>query len=132
MFPLLRSAPVIGHCTVSHPCLPQAPRPKAKSLKSEHASHEPLELLASDRQSQAGHMLLNLSQDVEQLLKDVVEAFGNRRAPSSLFDLLFSTQTHEQLSFIYNDEMHVVSAHVPSAADLAKWDSGECQTDSRS
>ncbi|XP_048048448.1 RANBP2-like and GRIP domain-containing protein 5/6 isoform X4 [Megalobrama amblycephala] len=102
----------------------QAPRPKAKSLKSEHASHEPLELLASDRQSQAGHMLLNLSGDVEQLLKDVVEAFGNRRAPSSLFDLLFSTQTHEQLSFIYNDEMHVVSAHVPSAADLAKWDSG--------
>ncbi|ROK36396.1 E3 SUMO-protein ligase RanBP2, partial [Anabarilius grahami] len=101
----------------------QAPRPKAKSLKSEHASHEPLELLASDRQSQAGHMLLNLSQDVEQLLKDVVGAFGNRRAPSSLFDLLFSTQTHEQLSFIYNDEMHVVSAHVPSAADLAKWDS---------
>lgn len=77
-------------------------------------------------------MLLNLSGDVEQLLKDVVEAFGNRRAPSSLFDLLFSTQTHEQLSFIYNDEMHVVSAHVPSAADLAKWDSGECQTDSRS
>lgn len=77
-------------------------------------------------------MLLNLSQDVEQLLKDVVEAFGNRRAPSSLFDMLFGTQTHEQLSFIYNDEMHVVGAHAPSAADLAKWDSGECQTDSRS
>lgn len=77
-------------------------------------------------------MLLNLSQDVEQLVKDVVEAFGNRRAPSSLFDLLFGTQKPEQLSFICNDEMHVVSTHVPSAADLAKWDSGEYQTDSRS
>lgn len=70
-------------------------------------------------------MLLNLSRDVEQLLKDVVEAFGNRRGPSSLFDMLFSTQSPEQLSFICNDEMRVVSAHTPSAADLAKWDSGE-------
>ncbi|XP_016339599.1 RANBP2-like and GRIP domain-containing protein 5/6, partial [Sinocyclocheilus anshuiensis] len=33
----------------------QAPRPKARSFKSEQASHEPLELLACDRQSQAGH-----------------------------------------------------------------------------
>ncbi|XP_067299077.1 E3 SUMO-protein ligase RanBP2 isoform X2 [Pseudorasbora parva] len=102
----------------------QAPRPKAKSLKSEHAFHEPLELLASDRQSQAGHMLLNLSQDVEQLLKDVVEAFGNRIGPSHLFDALFGTQKHEQHSFICNDEMHIVNTHPPRAADLEKWDSG--------
>ncbi|KAK7153524.1 hypothetical protein R3I94_007032 [Phoxinus phoxinus] len=102
----------------------QAPRPKAKSLKSEQASHEPLELLASDRQSQAGHMLLNLSRDVEQLLKEVVEAFGDRNGPSLLFDMLFGSQAHDQLSFIYNDEMHMVSAHTPSTDDLAKWDSG--------
>ncbi|XP_077094420.1 E3 SUMO-protein ligase RanBP2-like isoform X3 [Siphateles boraxobius] len=102
----------------------QAPRPKTKSLKSEQASHEPLELLASDRQSQAGHMLLNLSQDVEQLLKEVVEAFGNRNGPSLLFDALFGSQAHSQLSFICNDEMHMVSARAPSADDLAKWDSG--------
>ncbi|XP_067299080.1 E3 SUMO-protein ligase RanBP2-like isoform X2 [Pseudorasbora parva] len=102
----------------------QAPRPKANSLKSEHAFHEPLELLASDRQSQAGHMLLNLSQDVEQLLKDVEEAFGNRIGPSHLFDALFGTQKHEQHSFICNDEMHIVNTHPPRAADLEKWDSG--------
>ncbi|XDV31404.1 hypothetical protein PO909_034098, partial [Leuciscus waleckii] len=102
----------------------QAPRPKVKSLKSEHASHEPLELLASDRQSQAGHMLLNLSRDVEQLLKDVVEAFGNRNGPSVLFDVLFGSQANDPLSFICNDEMHMVSPHAPSTDDLAKWDSG--------
>ncbi|XDV31391.1 hypothetical protein PO909_034090, partial [Leuciscus waleckii] len=102
----------------------QAPRPKAKSLKSEQASHEPLELLASDRQSQAGHMLLNLSRDVEQLLKEVVEDFGNRNGPSLLFNMLYGSQAHDQLSFIYNDEIHMVSAHTPSTDDLAKWDSG--------
>ncbi|XP_016400029.1 E3 SUMO-protein ligase RanBP2-like [Sinocyclocheilus rhinocerous] len=102
----------------------QAPRPKARSFKSEQASHEPLELLACDRQSQAGHMLLNLSRDVEQLLKDVVEAFGNRSGTGRLFDQLFSAQTQEQLSFICNDDIHVLSVHVPKAVDLAKCDSG--------
>ncbi|XP_016098452.1 LOW QUALITY PROTEIN: E3 SUMO-protein ligase RanBP2-like [Sinocyclocheilus grahami] len=103
----------------------QAPRPKARSFKSEQASHEPLELLACDRQSQAGHMLLNLSRDVEQLLKDVVEAFGNRSGTGRLFSAqLFSAQTQEQLSFICNDDIHVLSVHVPKAVDLAKCDSG--------
>ncbi|KAF4109509.1 hypothetical protein G5714_010582 [Onychostoma macrolepis] len=102
----------------------QAPRPKAKSFKSEQASHEPLELLACDRQSQAGHMLLNLSRDVEQLLKDVVEVFGNQSGPGCLFDQLFGAQTQERLSFICNDDIHILSVHAPKAADLAKWDSG--------
>uniref|UniRef100_A0A8C2FAD6 Uncharacterized protein n=1 Tax=Cyprinus carpio TaxID=7962 RepID=A0A8C2FAD6_CYPCA len=102
----------------------QAPRPKARSFKSEQASHEPLKLLACDRQSQAGHMLLNLSWDVEQLLKDVVEVFGNRSGPGRLFDQLFDAQTQEQLSFICNDDIHVLSVPAPKAADLAKWDSG--------
>uniref|UniRef100_A0A9J7XRW5 E3 SUMO-protein ligase RanBP2 n=1 Tax=Cyprinus carpio carpio TaxID=630221 RepID=A0A9J7XRW5_CYPCA len=102
----------------------QAPRPKARSFKSEQASHEPLELLACDRQSQAGHMLLNLSWDVEQLLKDVVEVFGNRNGPGRLFEQLFDAQTQEQRSFICNDDIHVLSVHPPKAADLAKWDSG--------
>lgn len=73
-------------------------------------------------------MLLNLSRDVQQLLKEVVEAFGNRNGPSLLFKVLFASQAHDQLSFIYNDEMHMVSAHAPSTDDLAKWDSGECHT----
>lgn len=71
-------------------------------------------------------MLLNLSRDVEQLLKEVVEAFGNRNGPSLLFDMLFDSKEHDQLSFICNDEMHMVSAHAPRAKHLAKWDSGEC------
>ncbi|KAG1949940.1 E3 SUMO-protein ligase RanBP2 [Pimephales promelas] len=102
----------------------QAPRPKVKRLNGEKLSYEPLELLASDRQSQAGHMLLNLSRDVEQLLKEVVEAFGNRNGPSLLFDMLFGSKEHDQLSFICNDKMHMVSAHAPRAKHLAKWDSG--------
>ncbi|RXN21720.1 E3 SUMO- ligase 2-like isoform X2 [Labeo rohita] len=102
----------------------QSPRPKAKSFKGEQVSHEPLELLACDRQSQAGHMLLNLSRDVEQLLKDVVEAFGNRSSPGHLFDELFGAQKQRQLSFICNDDIHILSAQVPKAMDLAKWDSG--------
>ncbi|XP_016369046.1 RANBP2-like and GRIP domain-containing protein 5/6 [Sinocyclocheilus rhinocerous] len=96
--------------------------------RSEQASHEPLELLACDRQSQAGHMLLNLSRDVEQLLKDVVEAFGNRSGTGRLFDQLFGAQTQEQNSFICNDDIHVLSVHVPKAVDLAKCDGGESQT----
>ncbi|XP_051565733.1 RANBP2-like and GRIP domain-containing protein 5/6 isoform X1 [Myxocyprinus asiaticus] len=102
----------------------QTPRPKTKSLKGEHASHQLLELLACDRQSQAGHMLLNLRQDNPQLLKEVLEMFGNRSGLSSLFELLFSTQAHDNLSFIWNDEIHNISAHAPDIAELAKWDNG--------
>ncbi|KAL0185345.1 hypothetical protein M9458_021042, partial [Cirrhinus mrigala] len=108
--------------TCSDPCDPprySAPRPKAKSFKGEQVSHEPLELLACDRQSQAGHMLLNLSRDVEQLMKDVVEAFGNRSSPGHLFDELFGAQMQTQLSFICNDVIHLLSAQVPKAMDLA-------------
>ncbi|XP_052004955.1 E3 SUMO-protein ligase RanBP2 isoform X2 [Xyrauchen texanus] len=102
----------------------QTPRPKSKSLKSEHASHQLLELLACDRQSQAGHMLLNLRHDNPQLLKEVLEMFGNRSGLSILFELLFSTQEHDNLSFIWNDEIHNISAHAPDIAELAKWDNG--------
>ncbi|KAK2905528.1 hypothetical protein Q8A67_007327 [Cirrhinus molitorella] len=102
----------------------QSPKPKAKSFKGEQVSHEPLELLACDRQSQAGHMLLNLSRDVEQQLKDVVEVFGNRSGPSRLFDELFDSQMQKQLSFICNNDIHILSEHPPKATDLAKWDSG--------
>ncbi|XP_073702010.1 RANBP2-like and GRIP domain-containing protein 8 [Garra rufa] len=102
----------------------QAPRPRAKSFKGEQVSHEPLELLACDRQSQAGHMLLNLSRDVEQLLKDVVKAFGNQSSLGPLFYELFGVQTQKQPSFICNDDIHILSVHPPKPMDLAKWDSG--------
>lgn len=49
----------------------QVPRPKSKISKREQAVPQLLELLANDRQSQAGHMLNNLSTDSTALIKDV-------------------------------------------------------------
>uniref|UniRef100_A0A3B4YQX1 E3 SUMO-protein ligase RanBP2 n=1 Tax=Seriola lalandi dorsalis TaxID=1841481 RepID=A0A3B4YQX1_SERLL len=56
----------------------QVPRPKPKVTKRDQSAPPLLELLANDRQSQAGHMLLNLSTDSSTLIREVVEAFGNR------------------------------------------------------
>lgn len=103
----------------------QVPRPKPKSSKGEQAAQHPLDLLACDRQSQAGHMLLNLSQDVEQFVKDVVEAFGNRSGQGSLFDLLFGPEAPAGLSFIGNDDIRSISAQAPEVADLVKADNGD-------
>ncbi|KTG03727.1 hypothetical protein cypCar_00030871 [Cyprinus carpio] len=75
-------------------------------------------------QSQAVTVLLNLSWDVEQLLKDVVEVFGNRNGPGRLFEAAVRRTDAGQRSFICNDDIHVLSVHPPKAADLAKWDSG--------
>ncbi|XP_062390632.1 ranBP2-like and GRIP domain-containing protein 3 isoform X2 [Sardina pilchardus] len=102
----------------------QVPRPKIKSSKGDHPPQHPLELLACDRQSQAGHMLLNLSQDVDQLVKDVVEAFGNRSGQGTLFDMLFGADAPASLSFIGNDDIRSISAQAPEIADLIKADNG--------
>ncbi|KAL2081705.1 hypothetical protein ACEWY4_023558 [Coilia grayii] len=105
----------------------QVPRPKTKSSKGDPPSHQPLELLACDRQSQAGHMLLNLSQDVDQFVKEVVEAFGNRSGQDTLFDMLFGAEAPIGLSFIGNDDIHSISAQAPETADLVKADNGAIQ-----
>ncbi|KAA0716189.1 E3 SUMO-protein ligase [Triplophysa tibetana] len=102
----------------------QAPRPKAKAFKGDLQSHHPLELLACDRQSQAGHMLLNLSSDADQLVNDVVEAFRNKSGQNHLMDKLFGIQTQEHLSFISNDDISSIIARVPDVTDLIKWDNG--------
>lgn len=52
-------------------CFIQVPRPKAKITKKEQAAPQLLEVLANDRQSQAGHMLNNLSTDSTALIRDV-------------------------------------------------------------
>uniref|UniRef100_A0A4W5L626 E3 SUMO-protein ligase RanBP2 n=1 Tax=Hucho hucho TaxID=62062 RepID=A0A4W5L626_9TELE len=67
----------------------QVPGPKSKAIKGDQSSPQHLELLASDRQSQAGHMLLNLNPDTHTFVREVVEAFGNRSGQGSLFELLF-------------------------------------------
>ncbi|XP_073711008.1 E3 SUMO-protein ligase RanBP2 isoform X2 [Misgurnus anguillicaudatus] len=102
----------------------QAPRPKTKDFIGDHVTHHPLELLASDRQSQAGHMLLNLSQDAAHLVNEVVETFGNKSGQNDLLEKLFGSLAQERLSFISNDDIHNISTQVPDITDLEKWDNG--------
>ncbi|KAM9347457.1 E3 SUMO-protein ligase RanBP2 [Symphorus nematophorus] len=102
----------------------QVPRPKAKVTKRDQTAPQLLELLANDRQSQAGHMLLNLSTDSTTLIREVVEAFGNRSGQDSLFELLFGPQASTGSSFIANDDIRSINTTAPELAQLAKWDAG--------
>ncbi|PWA31280.1 hypothetical protein CCH79_00002878, partial [Gambusia affinis] len=102
----------------------QAPRPKTNVTKRDQAAPQLLELLASDRQSQAGHMLFNLSADTFTLIREVVEAFGNRSGQESLFELLWGPQASSASSFIANDDIHSLSSLGPELSKLVKWDSG--------
>lgn len=69
-------------------------------------------------------MLLNLSSDAGQLVKDVVEAFRNKSGQNDLMDKLFGSQTQEHLSFISNDDISSINARAPDVTDLTKWDNG--------
>ncbi|XP_028290969.1 ranBP2-like and GRIP domain-containing protein 3 isoform X2 [Gouania willdenowi] len=102
----------------------QVPRPKAKVTKRDQSAPQLLELLANDRQSQAGHMLLNLSIDSTTLIREVVEAFGNRSAQDSLFELLFPSQVSSGTSFIANDDIRSLNSTGPELSHLAKCDNG--------
>ncbi|GAA6096642.1 E3 SUMO-protein ligase RanBP2 isoform X1 [Tachysurus ichikawai] len=102
----------------------QVPRPKIKPEKGERTSLKPLDALACYRQSQAGHMLLNLNQDVEPFLKEVVEVFGNRSGQATLFETLFSTQDLVDLSYIGNDTISNISTKSPDIQELSNWDCG--------
>uniref|UniRef100_A0A4W6FHP3 RAN binding protein 2 n=1 Tax=Lates calcarifer TaxID=8187 RepID=A0A4W6FHP3_LATCA len=102
----------------------QVPRPKPKVTKRDQSAPQPLELLANDRQSQAGHMLLNLSTDSSTLIREVVEAFGNRSGQDSLFELLFGPQASTGSSFIASDDIRSLNTTAPELSQLAKWDTG--------
>ncbi|XP_066542548.1 E3 SUMO-protein ligase RanBP2 isoform X1 [Hoplias malabaricus] len=102
----------------------QAPRPKAKPEKGDQRSPKSLESLASYRQSQAGHILLNLNKETEHLIKEVVEVFGNQSGQEGLLEMFFSTQCPSNLSFIGNDSISGISTHPPDIQELVKWDSG--------
>ncbi|XP_010878482.3 E3 SUMO-protein ligase RanBP2 [Esox lucius] len=103
----------------------QVPRPKTKVCKGEQS--QPLELLASDRQSQAGHMLLNLNPNTHAFVREVVEAFGNRSGQGSLFEVLFGPQAPAGTSFIGNDDIRSINTQAPEISDLIKWDNGSIQ-----
>uniref|UniRef100_A0A8C5APR3 RanBD1 domain-containing protein n=1 Tax=Gadus morhua TaxID=8049 RepID=A0A8C5APR3_GADMO len=102
----------------------QVPRPKLKLTKGDQLAPKLLELMANDRQSQAGHMLLNLSSDPQTFITEVVEAFGNRIGQSSLFELLFGEQSSTSASFMANDDFASINTQVPEFSQLAKWDNG--------
>ncbi|XP_035250343.1 E3 SUMO-protein ligase RanBP2 isoform X2 [Anguilla anguilla] len=102
----------------------QVPKPKSRPSKGAQATQQLVESLACDRQSQAGHMLLNLSQEDDGFVKQVVEAFGNRSGQGSLFEMLFGAQAPAGPSFIGNDDIRSMGTDMPGIGDLAKWDSG--------
>ncbi|KAM3862244.1 E3 SUMO-protein ligase RanBP2 [Diretmus argenteus] len=102
----------------------QVPRPKAKVTKGDQSAPHLLELLANDRQSQAGHMLLNLSSDSHTFIREVLEAFGNRSGQSALFELLFGPQASTGSSFIANDDIRSLNTQAPELSHLVKWDCG--------
>uniref|UniRef100_A0AAQ6AB98 RAN binding protein 2 n=1 Tax=Amphiprion ocellaris TaxID=80972 RepID=A0AAQ6AB98_AMPOC len=102
----------------------QVPRPKPKVTKRDQSAPYLLELLANDRQSQSGHMLFNLSTDSSALIREVVEAFGNRSGQDSLFELLWGPQASAGSSFIANDDIHSITSMAPELSQLAKWDTG--------
>uniref|UniRef100_A0A4W4H9Q6 RanBD1 domain-containing protein n=1 Tax=Electrophorus electricus TaxID=8005 RepID=A0A4W4H9Q6_ELEEL len=81
------------------------------------------EAIACYRQSQAGHMLVNLNQDTVHFVKEVVEVFGNRSGQDSLFEMLFNMQTSGH-SFIENDDISGIRTQAPDMKELAKSDSG--------
>uniref|UniRef100_A0A673XYA7 E3 SUMO-protein ligase RanBP2 n=1 Tax=Salmo trutta TaxID=8032 RepID=A0A673XYA7_SALTR len=96
----------------------QVPRPRSKVSKGDQSPPQPLELLASDRKSQAGHMLLNLKPETHTFVREVVEAFGNRSGQGALFELLFGPLAPAGTSFIGNDDIHLLTFLSPGSIQL--------------
>uniref|UniRef100_A0AAY4DZA1 Uncharacterized protein n=1 Tax=Denticeps clupeoides TaxID=299321 RepID=A0AAY4DZA1_9TELE len=116
---------VVDLATLCYLLAYQVPRPKTKITKGDQFSSQLLELLAFDRLSQSGHMLLNMNQaDINHFVKDVVEAFGNRSGQEALFETLFGARAPDNLSFIGTDDIRGVTVRVPDINDLLKWDNG--------
>uniref|UniRef100_A0A669CD74 E3 SUMO-protein ligase RanBP2 n=1 Tax=Oreochromis niloticus TaxID=8128 RepID=A0A669CD74_ORENI len=73
----------------------QVPRPKPKVTKRDQTAPQLLELLANDRQSQAGHMLFNLSTDSSALIREY-----NNFAAFSLGSILLHSGQLQHLSWL--------------------------------
>ncbi|XP_024408127.2 E3 SUMO-protein ligase RanBP2 isoform X1 [Desmodus rotundus] len=101
----------------------QVPRPKIKLIKGESGQNL-LETMAYDRLSQSGHMLLNLSRDKQDFLKEVVESFANKSGQSALYEALFSSLSPEGSSFLCNDDIGNIDVQAPEPDDLARYDVG--------
>ncbi|XP_026563146.1 ranBP2-like and GRIP domain-containing protein 4 isoform X1 [Pseudonaja textilis] len=102
----------------------QVPRPKSKLIKGDHAEQEKLEMLACDRQSQSGFMLLNLSYGKQDFLTEVVESFANESGHSALFYALFGDVSSKENSFLGTDDIKNVGIQAPECIELARYDTG--------
>lgn len=71
-------------------------------------------------------MLLNLSRDKQDFLKEVVESFANKSGQSALYDALFSSQSPKARSFLGNDDFGCIDVQAPEPDDLARYDVGKC------
>ncbi|KAM6179533.1 ranBP2-like and GRIP domain-containing protein 4 [Erethizon dorsatum] len=100
----------------------QVPRPKIKLIKGE-AGQNLLEVMAHDRLSQSGHMLLNLSRGKPNLIKEIVESFANKCGQAALYDALFSKSPKEN-SFLVSDDIGYIDVRAPGPDELARYDIG--------
>uniref|UniRef100_A0A671EB92 RanBD1 domain-containing protein n=1 Tax=Rhinolophus ferrumequinum TaxID=59479 RepID=A0A671EB92_RHIFE len=101
----------------------KVPRPKIKLMKGEGGQNL-LDSMAYDRLSQSGHMLLNLSREKQDFLKEVVESFANKSGQSALYDALFSSQSPKDNSFLGSDDIGNIDVQVPELGDLARYGIG--------
>ncbi|XP_048350365.1 E3 SUMO-protein ligase RanBP2-like isoform X2 [Sphaerodactylus townsendi] len=102
----------------------QVPRPKAKLIKGDQAEQAKLETLACDRQSQSGHMLLNLCHGKQDFFKEIVESFANKSGQSVLFDALFGTDACRKSSLLGTDDIRNVGVQAPENMELTRYDIG--------
>ncbi|NXU14410.1 RBP2 ligase, partial [Pardalotus punctatus] len=102
----------------------QVPKPKSKLIKGDQTGQDVLEMLACDRKSQSGHMLLNLSHGKQDFFKEIVESFANKSGSFALFDSLFESGASRERSFIGTDDIGNVSTQAPVQMELHKYDIG--------
>uniref|UniRef100_A0A674I3N3 RAN binding protein 2 n=1 Tax=Terrapene triunguis TaxID=2587831 RepID=A0A674I3N3_9SAUR len=102
----------------------QVPRPKTKLIKADQAGQDMLEMLACDRQSQSGHMLLNLSHGKQDFYKEIVESFANESGQSTLFDALFENGAPRERTFLGTDNIRNVCIQGPDRVELGRYDIG--------
>ncbi|NXE91180.1 RBP2 ligase, partial [Menura novaehollandiae] len=102
----------------------QVPKQKSKLIKGDQTGQDMLEMLACDRKSQSGHMLLNLSHGKQDFFKEIVELFANKSGSFTLFDSLFESGASRERSFIGTDDIGNISTQAPVQAELNKYDIG--------
>ncbi|NXH21299.1 RBP2 ligase, partial [Bucco capensis] len=102
----------------------QVPKPKSKQIKRDQTGQDVLEILACDRKSQSGHMLLNLSHGKQDFFKEIVESFANKSGSFTLFDSLFESGASRERSFIGMDDIGNTSTQAPVQVELHKYDIG--------